>query len=285
MSHNLRFRAHTKFISHHRNMNSRLQTSPKRTSECSNVQAPTSSTYSNEELCSLWKSELESYVIPGKKEVLQRFFKTGKGEYGEGDIFLGIVVPDNRKVARMFWDAPSEVISEMILSPIHEFRLSGFLALVKRYEKSRNDPKAKNDIIDFYLKHAIYANNWDLVDLSAPKILGEYVAETGQHDILYRLMESENLWEQRISIVSTYALLCHGISEPTIKIATYFLSHPHDLMRKATGWMLREMGKRVSEVELCRFLDTHARIMPRTMLRYAIERLPQTVRKHYMGLR
>lgn len=245
----------------------------------------TAQEYSNDELLTLWQSELKSHVIPEKKEVLQRFFKTGKGEYGEGDIFIGVIVPDNRKVARLFWDAPFEVISEMLNSPIHEFRLSGFLALVRRYEKNKKDMAGKQKLVDFYLTHATRANNWDLVDLSAPKIIGEYVAETSNHEILYRLMKSENLWEQRIAMVSTYALLCHGTHEPTIKIATYFLNHPHDLMRKATGWMLREMGKRVSEHLLCEFLEANASKMPRTMLRYSIERLSPAQRQYYMKMR
>lgn len=243
-----------------------------------------STTQSVQELIELWQNELRALIIPGKKEVLQRFFKTGKGEYGEGDIFIGVVVPDNRKVAQMFWDAPLEAFSSMLHSPIHEFRLSALLALVRRFEKSRKEPDEQERIVSFYLQNAGCANNWDLVDLSAPKILGEYVAKSGKYDILYQLMESKCLWEQRIAMVSTYGLLCHGISEPTIRIATHFLHHTHDLMRKATGWMLREMGKRISEELLCEFLDRHAVEMPRTMLRYAIERLPAQTRRHYLTL-
>ena len=241
--------------------------------------------HSTDSLLQLWQDELRAAVVPGKKEVLQRFFKTGKGEYGEGDIFIGVVVPDNRKVAHFFWDAPYDVVAGMLASPVHEFRLSGFLALVRRFEKSRKDAQKRAEVVNFYLENASRANNWDLVDLSAPKILGEHLAETGDYDVVYGLMESDCLWEQRIAMVSTLGLLCHGIYEPTIRIATHFLRHPHDLMRKATGWMLREMGKRVSEERLCEFLDSHATEMPRTMLRYAIERLPAPVRKHYMTLR
>lgn len=245
----------------------------------------TPSDQTSDSLVVLWQNELRAAAVPGKKEILQRFFKTGKGEYGEGDIFIGVMVPDNRKVAQLFWDAPYGIITEMLHSPIHEFRLSGFLALVRRFEKNRKAPQIQEEIVSFYIKNARCANNWDLVDLSAPKILGEHLAKTGEFEILYSLMESECLWEQRIAMVSTLGLLCHGISEPTIRIATHFLGHPHDLMRKATGWMLREMGKRVSEQLLCEFLDRHAAVMPRTMLRYSIERLPASVRRHYMTLR
>ena len=251
-----------------------------------------------DELLYTWQSMLADEVVEGKREILQRFFKTAPGEYGEGDVFLGVTVPCNRKVSRLMADAPAEAVEAMLDSDIHEHRLSALLVLVEQYKRAAKSMKSKlrkgvdasderhtcRRIIDFYLAHATRCNNWDLVDLSAPGLLGEYVAETGQVEILYDLSRSTNLWEQRIAIVSTFTLLKRGIYAPTIKIAADYLTHPHDLIQKATGWMLREMGKRVSVDFLTDFLDIHASRMPRTMLRYAIEKLPPGLRELYMSI-
>lgn len=237
------------------------------------------------EFIDTWKEALASDIIPGKREILQRFFKTGPGQYGEGDIFLGNTVPAVRKISRLMADAPFEAIEAMLGSPVHDHRLSALLVLVERYRKAGKNPELRREIVDFYLSHTKGINNWDLVDLSAPKILGEYVCESGQTELLNRLSLSADLWEQRIAMVSTWTLLKNGMTEPTITIAQRYLSHPHDLIRKATGWMLREMGKRGHEALLYDFLDRHAHVMPRTMLRYAIEKLPAPLRKHYLELK
>lgn len=237
------------------------------------------------EFISEWKAALEAEIIPGKREILQRFFKTGPGEYGEGDIFLGLTVPSVRKVAKLISDAPADDIAVMLASPVHEYRLSALLILVENYRRNRKNPVAARKIVDFYLSHTAGINNWDLVDLSAPKILGEYVCASGDEKILHHLSRSENMWEQRIAIVSTWTLLKNGITAPTMEISERYLSHSHDLIHKATGWMLREMGKRGFENLLKDFLDRHAKNMPRTMLRYSLEKLPAPIRKHYMELR
>lgn len=235
------------------------------------------------EIIDTWKEALASDIIPGKREILQRFFKTGPGQYGEGDIFLGNTVPAIRKISRLMADAPFEAIDTMLASPVHDHRLSALLVLVERYRKARKaDESKRREIADFYLANTRGINNWDLVDLSAPKIIGEYICESGRTDILDRLSRSSDLWEQRIAIVSTWTLLKNNITAPTIAISRRYLNHPHDLIHKATGWMLREMGKRGHEDQLYEFLDTHAAEMPRTMLRYAIEKLDAPLRKYYL---
>lgn len=226
-----------------------------------------------------WQAQLAAAANPEKAEILSRFFKTGEGEYGHGDRFIGLSVPANRAISRKYALAPLDAIGAMVKHPIHEYRLGGFLALVARYRKH------PEETTNFYLDNLTRANNWDLVDLSAPKILGEYVCQSGQTDLLETLSHSENLWEQRIAIVSTFTLLKNGITLPTVSIATRYLTHTHDLIHKATGWMLREMGKRGNEPLLLQFLDRHAAVMPRTMLRYAIEKLPAPLRKHYLDLK
>lgn len=237
-----------------------------------------------DELLYQWTDMLSAEIVPGKREVLMRFFKTAPGEYGEGDQFLGITVPSVRKVSKLMTEAPLEAISIMLESEIHEHRLSALLVLVERYRRAKKNNELKKQIADFYLSNTPSINNWDLVDLSAPKIIGNYVYETGNYEILYRLSRSSDLWEQRIAIVSTYTLLCNGITEPTISISQSYLTHKHDLIHKATGWMLREMGKRTDESLLTKFLDAHTRNMPRTMLRYAIEKLSPELRQYYLHL-
>lgn len=238
------------------------------------------------EIIDTWKEALASDIIPGKREILQRFFKTGPGQYGEGDIFLGNTVPAVRKISRLMADAPFEAIAAMLRSPVHDHRLSALLVLVERYRKARKaDESKRREIVDFYLANTRGINNWDLVDLTAPKIIGKYICESGRTDILDRLSRSSDLWEQRIAIVSTWTLLKNNITAPTIAISRRYLNHPHDLIHKATGWMLREMGKRGHEDQLYEFLDRHAAEMPRTMLRYAIEKLDGPLRKHYLELR
>lgn len=223
--------------------------------------------------------ELESYIDPVKREYLPRFFKTGKGQYGEGDKFLGIVVPHTRLVAKEHREEPFEVMVELLQSEWHECRLCALLMLVERFKKS--DEKGRKEIYDFYLSQTTRVNNWDLVDLTAPYIVGEYLKDKSREE-LYRLADSSLLWEQRIAIVATITFIRNGEFIDTLRLAERLLYHPHDLMRKATGWMLRELGKRDKDL-LVQFLEQYCRVMPRTMLRYAIEKFPQEERAYFMA--
>ena len=231
-----------------------------------------------------WQCELRSDADKAKIGVLSSFFKTGKGEYGEGDIFIGLSVPKNRAVSKKYSEIPLDDIAVMLSSPIHEFRLAALLALVERQRKLRTDCAGRKIIVDFYLAHTAFINNWDLVDLSAPTIIGDYMADIGSADIAFSLVNSKSMWEQRIAIVSTLALIRRGDFAATLRIAEDLLSHPHDLIHKSTGWMLREVGKR-DEAVLRVFLDKHCTSMPRTALRYAIERLDNEIRRYYMTLK
>ena len=228
-----------------------------------------------------WQQRLQAAARPEKIAILSSFFKCGKGEYGEGDLFLGITVPVNRAISRLYYLLPLEHIATMLHSPYHEFRLGALLALVRRFERCKAD---RAQIVDFYLQNTQYINNWDLVDLSCPKIIGDYVLTQPDSAMLMRLSRSKDMWEQRIAIVSTLTLIRAGLFEPTITIAESLLNHPHDLIHKATGWMLREMGKR-SEQHLTAFLQCHAANMPRTALRYAIERLTPDQRQKWLTVK
>lgn len=218
---------------------------------------------------------LRAYSDEEKKAVLPRFFKTGKGEYGEGDRFMGVIVPNTRKVAKEFSLASWEVVEALLESEWHECRLCALLILADRFKKS------PEDTVRFYLGHTEGINNWDLVDLSAPYILGRYLSGAEDRSVLYRLAASGSMWEQRIAVVSTLMLIRDGQFGDTMKLAGIFLETKHDLMQKAVGWMLREVGKR-DEGLLRDFLDDHCTKMPRTMLRYAIEKFPPELRAHYM---
>lgn len=222
--------------------------------------------------------ELEQYIDPVKREYLPNFFKTGKGQYGEGDKFLGIVVPNTRIVAKRHKDVPFEVMAELLQSEWHECRLCALLMLVERFKKC--DEKGKKEIFDFYLSQTSRINNWDLVYLSAPGIVGEYLKDKPR-DVLYRLAGNELLWDQRIAVVSTYALIKNDDFIDILALSEHFLCTRYDLMQKAVGWMLREMGKRNKDL-LVQFLEKHCKVMPRTMLRYAIEKFPEEERKEFM---
>lgn len=224
------------------------------------------------------QKELETYIDPVKREYLPNFFKTGKGQYGEGDKFLGIVVPNTRGVAKRHKDAPFEVMVELLQSEWHECRLCALLMLVERFKRSGETERKA--IYDFYLTQTARINNWDLVDLSAPYIIGEYLKDKPRED-LYRLADSALLWDQRIAVVATIALIRNNDFIDILRLSERLLHHPHDLMQKAVGWMLREMGKRDKDL-LLQFLDQYAREMPRTMLRYSIEKLTEEERRHYM---
>lgn len=222
--------------------------------------------------------EIKQYIDPVKREYLPRFFKTGIGQYGEGDRFLGVVVPNTRLVAKLHREEPFEVMVELLQSEWHECRLCALLMLVERFKKS--DEKGRKEIYDFYLSQTERVNNWDLVDLSAPYIVGEYLKDKSRED-LYRLADSSLLWDQRIAVVSTLTLIRNGQFIDTLCLAERLLHHSHDLMRKATGWMLRELGKRDKDL-LVQFLEKHCRVMPRTMLRYSIEKFSAEERAYYM---
>lgn len=230
-----------------------------------------------------WQNNLRSAADPDKIKILSSFFKTGPGQYGEGDRFIGLTVPANRAIAKRYSHLPCPTIKKMLDSEIHEFRLSGFLALVEKYRKARTDEE-RRDIVTFYLDNAERANNWDLVDLSAPKILGEWLRHHPDPQLLYSLHADSCIWRTRIAIVSTYTLIKAGSTEEILTLAERSLSHPHELIHKAVGWMLREAGKK-DQTALCTFLDRYATLMPRTALRYAVERLPDPMRRHYMQLR
>ena len=217
------------------------------------------------------KKELRELGNPENAEHAQRFFKTGKGQYGEGDVFLGISVPEQRRIAGKY-DLSFEDIQELLDSKLHEYRLIGLLILIRNKNKER--------AFRFYLKNTKRINNWDLVDLSAHKIVGEWLFDKPR-DVLYDLAKSENLWEKRISIVSTFAFIRNNQFEDTLAIAEILLNDSHDLIHKAVGWMLREVGKRDEKV-LEEFLKKHYSKIPRTTLRYAIERFEEGKRKRYL---
>ncbi len=226
----------------------------------------------------LVSQELRKYSSKPRAKALQRFFKTGPGEYGEGDIFIGVKVPDTRKVAKKYRDLDMQAVKILLSSPIHEERLLALLILVHQY--SCCGPSVKKDIYKIYLSSTKYINNWDLVDLSAGKILGHHLSVRSRGP-LYKLARSTDLWERRISIIATSHFIGNNDFEDTLKIAKIFLHDKEDLIHKAVGWMLREIGKRDLAVEED-FLKEHYKIMPRTMLRYAIERFPDKKRQKYL---
>ena len=222
--------------------------------------------------------ELRGLSDDEKKTVLPRFFKTGKGEYGEGDRFLGVIVPNTRKVAKNHKDSPYIVIEMLLESEWHECRLCALLMLIEKYRKE------PDEAVHFYLTHTKGINNWDLVDLSAPYILGDYLKDKTDRNVLYDLAGSSVMWERRIAVVSTLMLIRHGQFDDTIRLAEALINSKHDLMQKSIGWMLREVGKRDKGL-LVQFIEKHKHEMPRTMLRYAIEKFPEPERREFMRKR
>ena len=222
---------------------------------------------------------------PSQVEGLSRFFKTGPGQYGEGDRFLGIKVPVTRGVVKECWKQTGfDELEECLASEYHEIRLAGLLALVEIYSHARKDMSLRSRCIDFYLSHTDRINNWDLVDLSCYNLLGDWLLDKDR-SLLYRLAsDGKSIWEQRIGIVSTMAFIRQGQLDDTFAIADILLNHPHDLIHKAVGWLLREAGKRDMDA-LRVFLDHRAASMPRTMLRYAIEKFPERERLAILGSR
>ncbi len=225
------------------------------------------------------KKELRNKADPKRAKVLQGFFKTGAGQYGDGDMFLGIIVPDLRKIAVKYKNLSFLEVTELLKSKIHEERLTALLILTHNFKESGEQERKK--IFNFYLKNTRFINNWDLVDLSADKIMGEYLSGKKDRKILYKLSKSKNLWERRIAIISTFNFIKNGEFKDTLKISRLLLNDDHDLIRKAVGWMLREAGKRSFEAEE-KFLRKHYKKMPRIMLRYAIEKFPESKRRGYL---
>jgi 3-methyladenine DNA glycosylase AlkD len=223
--------------------------------------------------------ELENIKDEKKIEIFKRFFKTGKGEYGEGDQFLGIVVPILRDFSKKYYKEISiEDTIKLLHNKYHEVRLLALFILILKYDKTDE----KDKIYNLYLKNTKYINNWDLVDLSAYNIVGKHIYINNiDKKILYDLINTNNLWNQRIAVLSTYYFIKQDDYEDIFKISELLLNHKHDLIHKATGWMLREMGKRNYAV-LYKFLDKHYKTMPRTMLRYSIEKIKEEDKKHFM---
>lgn len=247
------------------------------------------------------KNDLQKYATRKNKEVLQRFFKTGPGEYGEGDVFLGVKVPDQRKVAKIHKDIPLDEVSKLMNDKIHECRLTGVIILVNKFKISNE--KNQTEIVRFYLDNLKGVNNWDLVDLSAPYILGGWLVSQLSNIIYHlsnksqnpkaiknnpyteevakKMARSKNLWERRIAMMSTFGLIRNYEFDLALEIAEILLKDEHDLIHKAVGWMLREIGKKSMKTEE-KFLKEHYKNMPRTMLRYAIEKFPEEKRQNYL---
>ena len=224
------------------------------------------------------KKELREHADAGKAELLQRFFKTGKGQYGDGDVFLGVMVPYSRAIAKKYFQMPLAKIKGLLDSEFHEERLVAGLILTYKYEKSSDQEKA--NIANFYLKNAKKFNNWDLVDLTSHKILGAFLVDK-KRDVLYQLARSKNLWEKRISVIATFAFIRREDFKDSLALSELLLGDKHDLMHKAVGWMLREVGKKNQDV-LRSFLGKHYKQMPRTMLRYSIEKFDEKERKKWL---
>ena len=227
------------------------------------------------------RKELRQMVDPGKAKLLQRFFKTGKGEYAEGDLFLGLTVPQLRLLMKKYWqDISINEVQTLLQSQYHEERLISLFTLVAKFNKT--DEAGKKEIFDLYLANTKFINNWDLIDLSAPNIIGNYLYGK-ESSILFKLARSMSLWERRIAMLATFYSIGKGEPQSALEIAEILVNDNHDLIHKACGWMLREIGKRCDQAIEEEFLQKHYKTMPRTMLRYAIERFDDKKRKYYLG--
>ncbi len=232
----------------------------------------------NKMLASLQK-ELHSLQNSQKARLLSGFFKTGKGEYGEGDLFLGITMPQQRVIAKKYFKQISlKDIEKLLHGKYHEERMTALVILTYKFEKAYKEEQ--KDIYDLYLKNTKYINNWDLVDVTTPRIVGAYLLEKDR-SVLYKLVKSKDLWERRISVLATFMFIREHQFEDSLRISEILLQDRHDLIHKAVGWMLREIGKRNQEVEED-FLQKHYKKMPRTMLRYAIEKFDEKKRRSYL---
>ena len=219
-------------------------------------------------------AELQDHASPEKAKIFQRYFKTGKGEYGEGDIFLGLTMPEQRRITKKYISLSLPKVQKLLDSKIHEHRMAAGIILTHKYKKN------PEEIFNFYLKNAKKFNNWDLVDVTCPRVIGEFLRDKDKKP-LYQLVRSDNLWEKRIAIISTYAFIKHGQFEDTLAISELLLKDKHDLIHKAVGWMLREVGKKDKQV-LDKFIKQHYSDIPRTTLRYAIEKHPEQERKKWL---
>lgn len=224
------------------------------------------------------RGDIRKQADPAKAKLLQGFFKTGKGEYAAGDRFLGLTVPISRSIAKRYPSLPLTNILKLLKSPIHEERFIALVLLVDRFKKG--DEKMKRRIFDLYLRHTRFINNWDLVDTSAGYIVGPLATLSE----LKKLAVSPLLWDRRIAMIACFDPIMRGDSDKALRIARLLMRDKHDLIHKAVGWMLREVGKRCSEKTLRAFLDEHAHEMPRTMLRYAIEKFPKQEQKRYLSI-
>lgn len=222
-------------------------------------------------------NDLKKLADPERAKNLQRFFKTGKGQYGEGDIFWGITVPNIRKIAKEYYNLKIEDIGVLIQNPVHEIRMTALLILV---QIAKTNPLAAYNL---YLANTKYINNWDLIDLTAEHVIGAYL-DSNDKSILTKLALSKSLWERRIAIMATFHFIKKKQPACTMQLAEIMVNDKHDLIQKAVGWMLREVGKRCSQKIEEKFLVKYAKTMPRTMLRYAIERFPENKRKYYLNL-
>lgn len=232
------------------------------------------------------RKTLMAFAREDKADHFKRFFKTGAGQYAETDQFWGVIVPDQRKIAKQFRDLPRSEIDILLTDPIHECRLTAIFIMVDQFTRSLKSkkatpPKDARSWVDYLLSRTAHINNWDLVDSCAYQILGTYLLTVKDRSILNQLAASNNLWEQRLAVIATKALIKSGEFQPTLTLAKKLLKHPHDLIHKAVGWMLREVGEQ-DLTPLCDFLDQNAHKMPRTMLRYAIEKLPAEQRQSYL---
>jgi len=226
------------------------------------------------------QTTLQTLANPQKKQILQRFFKTNKGDYAENDIFLGITVPEQRKLIKQFYTLPLHDIETLLQNNIHEYRFCALVLLIDRYQKG--DDQLKKIVFNLYLKYSnSWVNNWDLVDISAPQIVGDFIFNYGGDKILEKLANASNLWQRRISIISTSYFIRQYYFDKTLQLSEQLLCDQHNLIHKACGWMLREVGKR-NEMLLLDFLEKHHQIMPRTMLRYSIEKLSPEQKKHFL---
>lgn len=227
------------------------------------------------------KAVLQHHANAKDALFLQRFFKTGEGQYGAGDVFIGVRVPQIRQVCKQFEALPLSEIQVLLDSGVHEHRLAGLIILATRYPKA--DESTQQAIYEIYLKNVLSGrvNNWDLIDVTAEFVIGEHLINRPR-TVLFELAESDNLWQRRVAVLSSFAFIKMGDPTTTLDLAELLIRDQHDLIQKAVGWMLREVGKRIDEALLVDFLEQHYRIMPRTMLRYAIERLIPAQRTHFM---
>lgn len=228
--------------------------------------------------------DLEQNKNSQKIKILSSFFKTKKGEYGEGDIFWGITIPKIREISKKYKNFSLKDIEELLKNPVHEIRFSALELLKNKYRKAvlENDLNLQKKIYDFYLKNSKRINNWDLVDTSAPYIIGDYLLKNKkERGVLFEFMKSNNLWQKRISVLATFPILKAGNFSEIEKIAIYFKDEKHDLIQKAVGWMLREAGKTQKDF-LDNFLNKNYKDMPRTMLRYSIEKYPKEIRDKFL---